>query len=124
MSEIIERLLQRNLYEVFGEHDGERRRAAIAELYTDDCIFSDHFGQNIGHAALDAAVASLQAKLPTYVIADLGPGKSLTDSGRLLWRFGPPEEPARLTGVDFILVRGERIAALYVFLDGPTPTQP
>jgi hypothetical protein len=121
MSEIIERLLKRNLHEVFGERDGERRRAAIVELYTDDCIFSDHFGHNIGRAALDAAVASLQAKLPTYVIADLGPGQSLTDSGRLLWRFGPPEEPARLTGVDFILVRGNRIAALYVFLDGPTP---
>jgi hypothetical protein len=29
--------LNRNLQEVFGEGDATRRRAAIEELYTDDC---------------------------------------------------------------------------------------
>ena len=36
MSERIHELLHRNLQEVFGEGD-PRRRAAIQELYTDDC---------------------------------------------------------------------------------------
>ena len=34
----IETLLNRNLPEVFGEGDPARRRAAIQELYTDDCV--------------------------------------------------------------------------------------
>jgi hypothetical protein len=32
---------------------------------------------------------------------------------------GPPGEPPRYTGLDVIIVRDERIAALYVFLDAP-----
>ena len=38
MSNIIETLLLRNLQEVFGEGDPERRRSAIEELYTEDCV--------------------------------------------------------------------------------------
>jgi hypothetical protein len=34
----IETLLKRNLPEVFGEGDSARRRAAIQELYTEDCV--------------------------------------------------------------------------------------
>src|SRR5262245_61742700 len=34
----IHELLNRNLQEVFGEEDAARRRAAIEELYTDDCV--------------------------------------------------------------------------------------
>ena len=34
----IETLLTRNLPEVFGEGDPARRRAAIKELYTEDCV--------------------------------------------------------------------------------------
>ena len=37
MSKRIEELLQRNLQEVFGEGDAARRRAAIDELYIEDC---------------------------------------------------------------------------------------
>ena len=37
MSDIIERLLLRNLQEVFGQGDPMRRRGAIDELYTKDC---------------------------------------------------------------------------------------
>jgi hypothetical protein len=38
MSDKIHELLNRNLQEVFGEGDAARRRAAIEELYTDDCV--------------------------------------------------------------------------------------
>ena len=37
MTERIHELLLRNLQEVFGEGDAAKRRAAIKELYTDDC---------------------------------------------------------------------------------------
>jgi hypothetical protein len=38
MSNMIETLLLRNLQEVFGEGDPERRRSAIEQLYTEDCV--------------------------------------------------------------------------------------
>ena len=37
----IEALLTLNLPEVFGEGDPARRRAAIQELYTEDCVLYD-----------------------------------------------------------------------------------
>jgi hypothetical protein len=38
MSGRIHELLNRNLQKVFGEGDAARRRAAIEDLYTDDCV--------------------------------------------------------------------------------------
>src|SRR5258707_9337594 len=37
-------LADRNLYDVFGENDPARRRAAIDEIFTDDCVFYDPMG--------------------------------------------------------------------------------
>jgi hypothetical protein len=53
MSDIIETLLLRNLQEVFGEGDPERRRSAVEELYTEDCVVNLAVGQYRGHDALD-----------------------------------------------------------------------
>ena len=37
-------MLTRNLYDVFGENDPARRRAAIDEIFTGDCVFYDPKG--------------------------------------------------------------------------------
>src|SRR5438132_13964401 len=39
MSYSIPTLLMRNLHDVFGENDPARRRAAIDEILTEDCVF-------------------------------------------------------------------------------------
>jgi len=53
MNERILELLLRNLQEVFGEGDAVRRRAAIEELYTDDCVLYTPPGVFVGQDALD-----------------------------------------------------------------------
>ncbi len=118
MSTPIETLLTRNLHDVFGERDPARRAAAIQALLSPDIVFSDPHGRQVGHQALEAAVTALQAKLPGYVFTVISGPDVLQDSGRLAWAFGPPEDPRRITGMDVVVVRGERIAALYTFLDG------
>jgi len=40
----ISTLLTRNLHDVFGENDPARRRAAIDEIFTEDCVFYDPKG--------------------------------------------------------------------------------
>jgi hypothetical protein len=52
MSDIIERLLLRNLQEVFGQGDPVRRRAAIDELYIEDCTVLLPIGRYVGRATL------------------------------------------------------------------------
>ena len=51
MSGGIHELLNRNLHEVFGEGDAARRRAAIEDLYTDDCVVDAPLGVFVGHDA-------------------------------------------------------------------------
>jgi hypothetical protein len=37
-------LLTRNLHDVFGENDAARRRAAVDEIFTEDCVFYEPNG--------------------------------------------------------------------------------
>ena len=45
MSYSISTLLTRNLHDVFGENDPARRRAAIDEIFTEDCVFYEPRGR-------------------------------------------------------------------------------
>ena len=116
MPNTIETLLRRNLYDVFGERDAKKRREAIAELWTEDCVFIDHSGKSHGRDELDRAVAALQQRLPGYVFSELRPVDLLHDSGRLAWSYGRPgQEPVK--GVDVVLVRNGHICLMLTFLD-------
>src|SRR3984885_12209110 len=119
MPDIIETLLLRNLQEVFGEGDLTRRRAAIEKLYTEDCTVLLSIGRYVGHAALDQVAGELRARHPSFVYTPHRPPQAVQDGGRLAWGSGAPGEPPRYTGLDVIIVRNGKIAALYVFLDPP-----
>lgn len=58
----IHELLNRNLQEVFGEGDATRRRAAIEELYTEDCVLYVPPGKFVGRAAVDKFAGDLRAR--------------------------------------------------------------
>ena len=66
MSDRIRDLLSRNLQEVFGEGDAARRRAAIEELYTDDCVLYVPVGIFVGRDALDKFAGDLRATHPHF----------------------------------------------------------
>jgi hypothetical protein len=89
MSDIIERLLLRNLQEVFGQGN-QRRRAEIDELYTEDCTVLLPIGRYIGRAALDQIAGELRARHPSFVYTPHRRPQSVQDGGRLAWGSGPP----------------------------------
>ena len=117
MSDRIHKLLNRNLQEVFGEGDAARRLAAIEELYTDDCALYVPNGVFIGHDALDKFAGDLRATHLHFVYTPHGEPQALHNAGRLAWGSGPRGENPDYTGLDVIIVRDDKIAALYVFLD-------
>jgi hypothetical protein len=110
-------LLRRNLQEVFGEGDGERRRRALEELWTEDAVLYVPPGAVVGRAAIDAFAGDLRATHPHFVYTPHGEPQALQNAGRLAWGSGPPGQAPEYTGWDVIIVRDGRIAALYVFLD-------
>ena len=117
MSDRIHELLNLNLQEVFGEGDAARRRAAIEELYTDDCVLSLPPGVFVGHDALDKFAGDLRTTHPHFEYTPHGKPQALHNAGRLALGSGPRGEKLDYTGLDVIIVRGDEIAALYVFLD-------
>ena len=117
MTERIAELLDRNLQEVFGEGDAARRRAAIEEFYIDDCVVHVPDGVFVGHDAVDKFAGELRATHPHFVYTPHGEPQALHDAGILAWGSGPKGEPPEYTGLDVIVVRENKIAALYVFLN-------
>ncbi len=103
--------------EVFGEGDAARRRAAIDELYTEDCEPYVPPGKFIGREAVDRFAGDLRATHPHFVYTPHGEPQALHNAGRLAWGSGPRGEKPEYTGLDVIIIRGDKIAALYVFLD-------
>ena len=117
MSDSVENLLVRNLYEVFGERDAARRKAAIETIFDRDAVFLDPQGLHAGHRGVEEAVAVLQAQFPDFAFSQIGAVDALRDYGRMAWAFGPSDEPQRITGLDVAVVNAGRISALYTFLD-------
>jgi len=105
------------LLDVFDEHDPERRAEAIRRVFADDVRFVDHNGAHHGRAEIDAAVERLHARFPGFRFRHTGEPQVLDGAARLNWQFGPPSDPAKITGTDTILVHDGRISVLLVFLD-------
>jgi len=117
MNERILELLKRNLQEVFGEGDPARRRAAIEEFYTDDCVLYVPPGIFVGRDALDKFAGDLRATHPHFTYTPHGEPQALHNAGILAWGSGPRGQAPDYTGLDIIVVRDGKIASLYVFLN-------
>jgi hypothetical protein len=120
MSHSIATLLTRNLHEVFGEGDPDRRRAAVEDLYAEDAVFYDPQGIHRGRDAINEIAGRIRATHPNFRYTPTRQPEELHDAaGRLQWSSGLPGEPAAYSGTDFIVARDGRIAALYLFFDSP-----
>ncbi|MGB8406208.1 MAG: nuclear transport factor 2 family protein [Mycobacterium sp.] len=117
MTERTIELLHRNLQEIFGEGDPARRRAAIAEVYTDDAVVYLTEGAVTGHDAIDTFAGELRATHPHFVYTPRGAAQVAQDGGILAWGSGPADQAPVYTGLDFIQTRDDKIVALYVFLN-------
>jgi SnoaL-like domain len=116
-TERIIELLYRNLQEVFGEGDAARRRSAIAEFYTDDCVVHGPDGVLVGHDALDKFAGDLRATHPHFVYTPQGQAEAVDNGGIVAWGSGPGGGPPEYTGLDVVVVRDRKIAQLYIFLN-------
>jgi hypothetical protein len=119
MPQTIETLLRENLHGVFGEHDAQKRRNNIARLWAEDGAFVDHNSRYEGHSGIDRAVAGLVEKFPNFVFTERGELQAFNGVGKLDWGFGPAGDKAVITGIDVLVMKGDKIGALYTFLDPP-----
>jgi hypothetical protein len=120
MEQSVEKIIERNLLEVFNARDADRRRAAIDELWNKDGVFIDPGGVHEGVEKINAVAELLFTQFEGYVFSARGPGQSIHGVGRLPWSYGPPDDPQRMTGTDVGVVKDGKLTALYVFIDPPS----
>ena len=121
MTHSISTLLTRNLHDVFGENDPARRRAAINEIFTEDCVFYDpNGGVYRGRDEIDRIAGAIKATHPDFQYRPIGEPEELGNGGRVKWVSGSPGGPPAYAGTDFIIARDGQIAAVYLFFD-PLP---
>jgi hypothetical protein len=119
-----ESLLARNLRSVFNQRDTALREAAIAALYTDDCVFREADGEVRGRKALGEKVEALLDGAPGFVFTTVEGPDVIHDLERLTWGLGPPGASPVVTGMDVALTSGGRIQYLYTFVAAPTKARP
>ena len=118
MAYSISTLFTRNLQDVFGENDPARRRAAIEEIYTEDCVFYDPTkGVYRGRDEIDRVAGAIRATHPDFRYQPITEPEELGNGGRIQWVSGRPGEAPDYAGTDFIIAQDGRIAALYLFFD-------
>jgi SnoaL-like domain len=118
MSFSVSTLLTRNLHDVFGENDPKRRRAAIDEIFTEDCVFYEPSGRVYrGRDEIDRVAGTLRAMHPDFRYQPIADPGELGNAGRVKGVEGRPNEAPAVAGTDFILARDGRIAAVYLFFD-------
>ncbi len=117
MSYSISTLLTRNLSDVFGENDPARRRAAIEEIFTEDCVFYEPRGVYYGRYEIDRVAGAIKATHPDFRYQPIAEPEEIGNGGRVQWVSGRPGEPPAYAGTDFIIARDGRIAAIYLFFD-------
>lgn len=116
-AQTLETLMRENIYGVFGEHDAQKRKTKIAAVWAEDGVFIVPEGRYEGHSGIERAAAGLIETFPAFAFTDRGDVQSFNGVGRLAWGFGPPGAEPVITGIDVLVMNGDKIGAVYVFRD-------
>jgi hypothetical protein len=83
MRQSVEKIIERNLLEVFYARDADSRRTALDELWDKDGVFIDPGGVDEGGEKINAIVQLLFTQFEDYVFSIRVPGQSMHGVGRL-----------------------------------------
>lgn len=119
MAQTIETLLRENMHGVFGEPDAKKRRNNIARLWAEDGVFIDPGSRYEGHSGIDHAAEGVVRKFPSFIFTERGEIVAYHGVGKLDWGFGPAGAEPVVTGSDVLVMKGDKIGAVYTFVDPP-----
>jgi hypothetical protein len=119
MAQTVETLLRANIHGVFSEPDAEKRHKAIARLWAEDGVFVDHNARYEGHSGIAHAADGLAKKFPNFIFTERGEIIAIPGAGKLNWGFGPAGAEPVITGSDVLVIKDDKIGAIYTFLDPP-----
>lgn len=117
MSDDIETLLRRNLFEVLGEREPSRRRDALAAIWHADGVLVNPDGRQDGRVEISQAVEKVLAKFPDFVFSERVAPEGFHGVGRIGWGFGLPDQPPVVTGIDVGEATMGKLRLVFAFID-------
>ena len=112
----------------WNETDPARRRALLAETFTEGARYRDPLMAGEGHDGLDALISAVQARFPGLRFRLAGRPDGYGDRLRFSWALGPEGGASLVEGTDVALVQGGRLSRVIGFLDksplDKTPADP
>ena len=119
MSYSISTLLTRNLHDVFGENDPARRRAAIDEIFKEDCVFYDPKGGVYrGRDEIDRIAGAVKATHLDFRYQPIAEPEEVGNAcGSNGYRAAPVRRQLTPGLISSLPGTAGRIAAVYLFFD-------
>ncbi|MDE2362998.1 MAG: nuclear transport factor 2 family protein [Hyphomicrobiales bacterium] len=103
---------------IWNERDADKRRALIAQAWTEDAVYVDPVMRGAGHDGIDAMIAGAQARFPGFRFSTLGAPDAHNDRLRFRWTAGPEDGPTVIDGADYATLAADgRLASVCGFLD-------
>ena len=103
--------------EVWNETDAKRRRALLAQNWTETATYADPLMRGRGSDEIDALIAGVQKRFPGFRFAISGLADGHGDHVRFSWRLGQDGAEAIVKGTDVVQIEGDQIAQVVGFLD-------
>jgi hypothetical protein len=95
------------------------RRAATEALWAPDASYTDPLTEVHGRDGIEATIAAIQARFPSFQFRLAGPVDGHHNQCRFGWELGPEEGEAPVAGFDVALLTsdGRRLQTVLGFLD-------
>jgi hypothetical protein len=101
----------------WNETDADRRRAILAEGWTESATYLDPMMQAKGHAEIGAMIGAVHQRFPGFRFSLDGKVDGFGDQIRFSWALGPEGQDGLIKGTDFAVVEGGRLKQVTGFLD-------
>jgi hypothetical protein len=102
---------------LWNETDPDRRKALMADLWSEAGTYRDPLMQGDGHDQIDALIAGVRGQFPGFRFALVGQPDGYGDQVRFSWQLGPEGSDGPIKGTDFATLENGRLKSVIGFLD-------
>lgn len=102
---------------IWNETDATRRRALIAESWTEAATYIDPLMRGEGHEQINSLVEAVQTRFPGFRFELIGTADGYGDNLRFSWGLGPDNGEALIKGTDFAELEDGKLKSVRGFID-------
>ncbi|HZH51898.1 MAG TPA: nuclear transport factor 2 family protein [Microvirga sp.] len=103
--------------DLWNETKPQRRRALMADLWTETGTYQDPLMQGQGYDQIDALIEGVHSRFPGFRFSLIGTADGYGNQVRFSWQLGQEGSDSLIKGTDFATLENGRLASVVGFLD-------